>query len=280
MMQRFFWSVVTALSTAAWIPVAAQITAQNQDVRSKRGQGVSPIYEGWYEFEGGVYALFGYFNRNTEEIVDLPVGSANQVSPGETDQGQPTRFSPGRQYGVVAIRVPKASSAKTEVSWSLTANGQTFSIPATLDQLYLLTPQRDAGGLDPGNTPPLLKFDASGTSVQGPAGVVVRRRTTARSPLPLDVWLSDDGLPVPRGERGPGLSVAWSVYRGGPGTVTFANAAPPIEGGRASTTATFSAAGQYMLRVRASDGSRPSGTFCCWTHGSVVVDVTADSSKP
>ena len=279
MMPRVFWSVVLALSAVAWAaPASAQITAQNQDVKAKRGQGVSPIYEGWYEFNGAVYALFGYYNRNTEETIDVPVGAANQVTPGQADQGQPTRFIPGRQYGVVAIRVPNAS-AKTEVSWSLTAHGQAFSIPATLDPLYLVTPLRDPGGLDPGNTPPLVKFDAAGTPVQGPAGAVVKRGTSVGSTLPLDVWLSDDGLPVPKGEKGPGLSVTWSVYRGGPGNVAFANAAPPIEGGRASTTATFSEPGQYTLRVRASDGSRPSGTFCCWTHGYVIVDVAADSSK-
>ena len=125
-----------ALSAVTWAaPVSAQIAAQNQDVKSKRGQGVSPIYEGWYEFEGGVYALFGYYNRNTEETIDVPVGPANQVAPGQADQGQPTRFVPGRQHGVVAIRVPNPS-AKTEVSWSLTAHGQAFSIPATLDRLY------------------------------------------------------------------------------------------------------------------------------------------------
>jgi hypothetical protein len=279
MRQRLFSSVVVAITALGWVPLAGQITAQNQDIRSKRGQGVSPIYEGWYELDGNVYALFGYYNRNTEEVVDLPVGPANQVSPGDADQGQPTRFLPGRQYGVVAIRVPNAA-AKTESTWSLTVHGQTFSIPATLDVLYLLAPQRDPGGLDPGNTPPLLKFDATGTSVQGPAGVVVKRKTSVSSPLPLDVWLSDDGLPVPRGQKSIGLSAAWSVYRGGPGTVTFANAAPSIEAGKASTTATFSQPGNYTLRVRASDGSRPSGTFCCWTHGYVVVEVTADSSKP
>ena len=52
-----------ALSAVTWAaPVSAQIAAQNQDVKSKRGQGVSPIYEGWYEVDGGVYAL----NANVE----------------------------------------------------------------------------------------------------------------------------------------------------------------------------------------------------------------------
>lgn len=38
---------------------------------------------------------FGYYNRNTEEVLDIPVGPANQIigAPDENpDQGQPTRF--------------------------------------------------------------------------------------------------------------------------------------------------------------------------------------------
>ena len=51
----------------------------------------------------------------------------------------------------------------------------------------------------------------------------------------------DDGLP-----RGAALSIAWSVVEG-PGTVTFANPSS------AATTATFSVAGRYVLRLTASD---------------------------
>ncbi len=52
---------------------------------------------------------------------------------------------------------------------------------------------------------------------------------------------SDDGLP------GTGLTTQWTKVSG-PGTVTFGNAAA------LSTTATFSAAGSYVLQLTASDG--------------------------
>jgi hypothetical protein len=54
--------------------------------------------------------------------------------------------------------------------------------------------------------------------------------------------VSDDGAPVGT------LTAAWSVVSG-PGAVAFADA------GSAATTATFAAAGAYVLRLTASDGA-------------------------
>src|SRR6185436_9356068 len=54
---------------------------------------------------------------------------------------------------------------------------------------------------------------------------------------------SDDGLPSPPAA----LTFTWSKVSG-PGTVTFGNAAT------LNTTASFSAAGSYVLRLTASDG--------------------------
>jgi K319-like protein len=54
--------------------------------------------------------------------------------------------------------------------------------------------------------------------------------------------VTDDGLP-----QGSTLAIAWSKVSG-PGNVTFANASSP------ATTAAFSAAGDFVLRLTASDG--------------------------
>ena len=59
----------------------------------------------------------------------------------------------------------------------------------------------------------------------------------------LDGTVADDGLPNP-----PAVSTAWSVVSG-PGQVSFANAAA------IDTTAGFSKAGTYVLRLTASDGA-------------------------
>jgi hypothetical protein len=56
--------------------------------------------------------------------------------------------------------------------------------------------------------------------------------------------VTDDGLPDPPGV----VTAGWSKVSG-PGTVTFANA------NDASTTATFSAAGSYVLRLTGDDGA-------------------------
>jgi hypothetical protein len=63
-------------------------------------------------------------------------------------------------------------------------------------------------------------------------------------PASLAGSAADDGLPNPPAA----VTTAWSVVSG-PGTVTFGNAA------QASTSASFSAAGTYVLRLTASDGA-------------------------
>ena len=77
---------------------------------------------------------------------------------------------------------------------------------------------------------------------------VVNAGTAQTVTLPAGATLSgsatDDGLPNPPGA----LTYAWSKVSG-PGTVTFGNAAG------AATTATFSVAGSYVLRLSASDSA-------------------------
>ena len=52
----------------------------------ERGQGVYPVYEGWYKNADGSFTfLLGYFNRNTREALDVP-GSPRVVHvPGHTE---------------------------------------------------------------------------------------------------------------------------------------------------------------------------------------------------
>ena len=43
-----------------------------------KGQHVEPAYEGWRENENGTFSfIFGYFNENGEEELDVPVGENN-----------------------------------------------------------------------------------------------------------------------------------------------------------------------------------------------------------
>lgn len=276
-------SVLGALPPMREMGVRAQIPAVKFDVRAAKGLPVSPVYEGWYEVGGKRYALFGYYNRNLEEIIDIPIGPQNQMAPGPPDQGQPTRFYPGLYYGVFATALP-SDQPQTEATWTLTAHGQTLSIPTALDPLYVISPQRENGTEYPGNTPPVLKFDPTAVPTQGPHGIVVSRTATASRPLTLDVWVTDDGVPPRRENRSPvarrlagrrdpqGLALGWQVYRGS-GAVSFSHETPSVEQGRARTTVTFSEPGTYMLHVTAIDSR--SANRCCWTNGYVRVAVEA-----
>jgi len=276
--------------------VHAQFPAVSPQVQHKSGQNIAPVYEGWYRTpDGEIRVSFGYFNRNFEETPDVPIGPENRVEPGPPDQGQPTHFLPRRQYGVFTVTLPK-DAPRTEITWTLTVHGRSVSIPATLDPLYVIEPLKAVGGADEGNTPPVLKFDPADPGAAGPAGLKATLTASVSEPLTLTVWVSDDGLPK-RSESGlrrtlqrpptagpqplaapAGLSVSWTKYRG-PGTVTFSNATPPIEEGRATTTATFSEPGEYRLRALASDGSGFGGQ-CCWTNGYVSVRVAPATSGP
>jgi len=112
----------------------------------------------------------------------------------------------------------------------------------------------------------LLSISLAGTAAAGD-------RPQPQQPLDLSVWVSDD-RPA-RGVRGAG-PVSWTKFRG-PGDVTFANTRATEDAqGKASTTATFSAPGEYVLRGQANDstGEGGGGFQCCWTNVHVKVTVT------
>ncbi len=60
----------------------------------------------------------------------------------------------------------------------------------------------------------------------------------------------------PRAAVATGLAVTWLQHRG-PGAVSFAPIMPPVENGRATTTASFSVPGTYVLRAVAGDTALP-----------------------
>jgi len=258
------------------------------------GQGVTAAYEGWfYNTDGSISLLVGYFNRNQKQELDIPIGPNNRIEPGGPDFGQPTHFLAGRQYGVFAIKVPKDFGAK-QLTWTLTVNGQTNAIPMHTKPDWVVEPFEDAGSK---NTPPVVRFQPDGKAFTGPpAGVAATLTATPAEPLTLAAWVVDEAAKLnvvaatPRRARGssdapvpPPVSIAWSKYRG-PGTVTFAAAKPPIDkddGGKAVTTVTFSAPGNYLLRAQINDrsGDGGGGFQCCWTNAHVAVTVRAPAAS-
>jgi len=248
------------------------------------GQSITGAFEGWFANPDGSFRiLVGYYNRNQKQEIDIPAGPNNRIEPGGPDRGQPTHFLPGRQWGVFTITPPKDFGEK-QLTWTLVANGQTTTIPLNLKPLWELAPFADANG----NTPPFIGFAETGPFIQGPVGQSISLSTTLPEPLALTVWLADDAHTAGAGltPRTPPVTVAWSKFRG-PGPVAFAKERPIVEkaefhappsakfSGKASTTATFSEPGEYVLRVVANDwsGEGGRGFQCCWSNAQVKVSV-------
>ncbi len=104
------------------------------------GQSVTGAFEGWFRNQDGSFSiLFGYYNRNQKQDMDIPVGPNNEIEPGGPDRGQPTHFLPGRQWGLFTVTVPK-DFGTTKLTWTLVSHGQTMTIPASLDPLWEISP--------------------------------------------------------------------------------------------------------------------------------------------
>jgi hypothetical protein len=247
------------------------------------GQSITGAFEGWFQNQDGSFSiLLGYYNRNQKQELDIPIGPNNRIEPGDPDQGQPTHFLPGRQWGVFVITVPK-DFGSNKLIWTLVANGQTAVIPANLDPLWEISPFLDATGM----TPPSIRFEG-GASVRGPRQISTALSTTVANPLTLKAWVSDEAKIPPGMQRPkiPPVILTWSKFRGS-GVVMFTNAKPPVEeaasdtappaaySGVAATTATFSEPGEYVLRVVANNWSAVGvgGFPCCWTNAEVRVSV-------
>ena len=260
------------------ITAAAQGNLIDAPIPHTKGQSVSASFEGWYPNPDGTNSLvFGYFNRNYNEHLDLPIGANNRFEPGPADRGQPTHFYPRRQTGVFAVVVP-ADFGEQQLTWTLTANGVTIAIPGHLRPEWIITALEEVTS---GNTPPVLRFSGPESEPgQGPLGIQATALTAAvGEPTTIVVWASDDGVRKARAATRPARSgVVWSKYRGA-GKVSFDNTKPTIKNGKAVMSATFSEPGEYVLRVLAWDDSggqsavMAGGFFCCWTNGFVTVNV-------
>lgn len=254
------------------------------------GSSVTAAFEGWFKNPDGTTSLlFGYYNGNLKQELDIPIGPDNRIEPGGPDQGQPTHFLPRRQYGVFTITGKNFEQNK--LTWTLTANGLTTSVPSNMDPLWMIAPLIEESM---GNTPPMLRLEEQGPTAQGPRAVQASLATIVQKPLTLALWAADDAKTFPGGKSpsGPPLTVTWSKFRG-PGVVIFANDKPPLEAvaieefaaapvsGKATTTAIFSEPGEYVLRVVANDwsGDGGRGFLCCWTNGQVKVSVKAAGER-
>ena len=301
--------VAAAAAIAACLAGAGAYAQQELVMEPLKDSGLNvyPAFEGWYQNADGSYTLLiGYYNRNKKQILDVPIGPQNRIEPGGPDQGQPTHFLVGRGWGTTAIRVPKDFGDK-KLTWTLTTNGKTVSIPFGLTKGYQIEPFLDAAM---GNKPPTLSFEANGKGIQGPPPPLSQAHPVSGAvgePIALTVFYTDDGheepgtqgggSPAPTGgaaaaarpgtpapgtpttggaaagggggafQRPPRQSVTMTKFRG-PGDVKFDDNTPTIgKDGKATANATFSAPGEYLIRVEGNDSSGigGGGFQCCWS---------------
>lgn len=258
------------------------------------GGTISPAYDGWYDNADGTRTfLMGYYSRNWEQAIEVPIGPNNHFEPGDPDRGQPTYFLPNRNFGMFSVTLPKGSTEK--LWWVLTVNGVTQRVPMSATPDYNITPQHSSEEGPGGkyNEPAVLRFAETGPAFKMPVATQANaqsRVAIAGAPMTIDFWVDDDALysngsNAPISDKEPIVELVVNKYRG-PGKVTVGkghHTLTVLKGGKAgqpyaaktSTTVTFSEPGEYQLHVTANDLSGPGGgaAGCCWTTGLIKVSV-------
>ena len=290
--RRVSVGALTALLVLVMGTMGAMATEVSAQIRYDRGQNVAPVFEGWERNADGTFTMvFGYLNRNYEEMPHAPIGPNNAFEPGPADRGQPTRFYTRRQQFVFRVQVP-ADWGDKDLVWTLTSNGRTDQAFGSLWPSWeiddgVIRNNRGMGGKG-------APADNQHPRITLPGGTELT--VTLPDTLTLTAVISDDGIPGPRPRREAsddddddpqaaarraaarrrrarrphptnqavvnarvagetGLAVTWVHYRG-PGAVTFDPMSMSVEGGRGGevvTTVSFTERGPYVLRGYADD---------------------------
>lgn len=295
-------AVAALLMSVVAAPLYAQLPSHLRDYpltqRKASGDVVGPMFNGWIKNDdGSVTMIFGFVNRNREEIVDIPLGPDNYIEPAQFDGVQPTHFpvySRGgfvgvQERGAFAVTVP-AEMADTEVVWTLTHAGHSYSIPGrAVSPAY----EMSRGEAALGSLSPAIRFSLDGPESNDREGIYAPRMTAmVGKPVQLSAYAQDRGnrsdydvesVIVPVGTE-------WIVHQG-PGKVEFES--EKITGrDRAKmdqsegmvddwtlvqTQATFWEPGDYVVRLRVDNFMADDSQFdnqCCWSNAYVPVTVT------
>ena len=252
----------------------------NTDPLRPRGQNVIPLYEGWFPNPDGTYTLcFGYFNMNTEQTLDVPIGERNRVEPAMYDGLQPTHFDPlpdpeltrfyRHHWCVFSVTVP-ADFGNSDVTWTLETQGNQLSVPGSLIPAYVMDEQATSGR---DAIAPYLSLNDDPPSCSGRRGLWEGPRIArVGEPMPLIARIRHPHA---------GTWLGWTQHQR-PAAVQFSESEIRLDtpDGAATTMATFSEPGSYIVRVQAINDTerRENPTYgfefyCCWTNGYVRVDV-------
>jgi hypothetical protein len=252
----------------------------------KSGDLVAPFFDGWFDNgDGTVTYAFGFLNRNTEEIVDVPLGENNHIEPAEYDGVQPTHFPVYNRRGLVGKRERQAFGITvprgTEVVWTLTHAGRTYSVPgrATSTAYDMGTFAQPAAF---GSLHPLVRFTPDGPIAEGPEGQrAVPVSARVGTPVTLSALVKDNGARYQLAEKEVyPVHATWILHQGPVGArVQFSQEMATLESegwGQATTAATFTVPGDYVIRLRVDNFGAPDSRFdnqCCWTNAFIPVTV-------
>ena len=268
--------------------------------RKASGDAIAPMFNGWIRNEDGTTTMiFGFANKNSKEIVDIPLGVNNRIEPAEFDGVQPTHFPSYtrrgfvgiQERGVFAVTVP-ADQKDTEVVWHLSHNGYSYSIPGRATTMaYQMS--NDGGAL--GSLNPAIRFSQSGAESTGREGVYADRvEARVGQAVTLSALIQDRGVrakyPENKSLTVP-LGTEWIMHQG-PAVPTFSQ--PSITGkeradsegesasagsngwSEVATEATFAVPGDYIIRLRVDNFEADDSQFdnqCCWSNAYVPVTV-------
>lgn len=279
--------------------VSAQQTLLPSAPTKQFGASIAPVYEGWWDnADGTKTVLFGYYSRNSQEEVDVPLGPNNHFEPGDVDRGQPTHFLTSRQYGMFTIVLPK-DFGKQKLSWVLNTANYNATANVNLSPDFVMSAAKSVEEAPDRsfNVPPVFSFEPAGLKFTMPMASttnIVKRTATVGKDMALDIFAQDDaryssGTNAPMKNPPPVVTLVVSKYRG-PGKVTISEKRPKVEAskggkpfepfeGKATTMVTFSEPGEYWLHVTANDysGHGGAGAGCCWTTGVMKVQVNGAS---
>ena len=255
---------LVAFASSALLIAGTVGTSVDAQINYARGQDISPTFDGWQQNADGTYTFyFGYFNRNSEQEVDVPVGPDNNFDMGG-DRGQPTHFYPARKWWVFKTVVPADWPKDRRLTWTLTTFGKTNQAKGWLQpewevdtDLIAKNAARDPSLMTSGTN----EVDADHENSPPSITISPARTVSVSDTLTLTATATDDGrpkpVPDPEGRLQQGVRVRWIVYRGA-GKVRFE---PDIMSGRLygkpaalETRVSFTAPGVYRLRAIASDG--------------------------
>ena len=268
-------TAVSMLSVYASYASPQEITLPNQvwDVEVIRGEGqpVIPLYDGWFENEDGTKTIcFSYFNMNTEESFDVPMGQFNYLSGAdEYEVLLPTHFDPlpvayRHVFCAFSVTVPESFGASDEIWWHLTTNGEELKVPGKVILPYIMD-EPSSGGR--GGLAPLISFSPDGEGARGRRGIIYGEQKSARvgRPLELEAWIQHPGEEV---------WVGWA-HHSGPGTVSFEEKEYTMASNQSTAVeVTFSEPGDYVIRLQSIDDIDEFEYYCCHTNAYYKVSVS------